>query len=105
MLKVAKVGVVTFTFSRQQCMKGMMKIVIPLSVQAISAQLRWPDNASIVERAFGDYVHSPVQRRTLLVHAFGKFFQKVQCRVVENGMNCIQPEGIEVILGNPFERV
>src|SRR5437870_12290915 len=103
MLKVAEVGVVTFAFSRQQCMKGMMKIVIPLSVQAISAQLRWPDNACIVERAFGDYVHSPGQRRALRVHAFSKCFGKFQCRVVQNGMECIEPEGIGVILGKAAE--
>ena len=38
-LEITEVRVIPFPLSGQQCMKGMMKIVIPLSVQAISAQL------------------------------------------------------------------
>src|SRR5262245_39857991 len=93
MLKGAEIRVVASAFGCQQGMKGMMKVVVPLSIQAVPTQLQWPNDASVVERAFSDHVHAPIQRRALLVDGFSQLFKKIQRRVVENGMNCIQAQG------------
>src|SRR5580700_975956 len=83
----------------------MMKVVVPLRVESVSAQFRWPNHPGIVERALRDDVDTAIERRVLLVDGGAKLLQKVQCGVIDNRMDCIETKGIDVVVHNPFERV
>ena len=83
----------------------MMKVIVPLCVQAVSAQFGWPDDPRVVECALRDHIHPPIQRGALLMDTFGKLFEEVQCGVIENRVNRVEPQRIEVIIGNPLHRV
>src|SRR5437762_10029868 len=83
----------------------MMEVIIPLRVQTVTPKFRLPYHTSIVQRAFGDHVHAPVESRSLYMHGRGEFFQKVQCGMIQYGVDGIQPEGVEVVVRNPLQRI
>src|SRR5712672_834095 len=81
----------------------MMKVVIPLRVESVSSEFRWSNDTGIVERAFGDDIHAAIECRPLFMHGFGEFFEEIQRRMIENGVNRIEAKRIKVIVGNPFQ--
>src|SRR5690349_11046792 len=59
MLKAAEVGIVTLAFFRQQGVQRMMKVVVPLRVEAVTAKFLWANQPGIVEGAFGNRINTP----------------------------------------------
>src|ERR1700732_5390400 len=52
----AEIGVISVSLAGQRRVDGMMEIVIPLGIQAHSARLRRPEDASVIPVAFHDHV-------------------------------------------------
>ena len=104
-LEVAEIGVVAFPFTSQQGVNGMMKIIIPLSVQAIATKFCWPYYASVIQCTLCDDIHTPIESCSLLMDGFGKFFENIQRGVIEYGVHGIKPQRVEVIVRNPLQRI
>src|SRR5205807_2236108 len=102
-LKIAEVDVIALTLPGQKSVQRMMKVIVPLRVESVSAQLRWTNHARVIQRAFGDDIRAAIERPALFVDCFGKLFEKVQCGVIENRMDGIETKGIDMVAGNPFE--
>src|SRR5919109_5007291 len=83
----------------------MMKIIVPLSIEAVTAQLRRPNQACVVQGAFRNDTHPAVQTGCTLVYRLAEFFQNIQSGVIENGVNRIEAKRVDVIVGNPLQSV
>src|SRR5258707_915101 len=83
----------------------MVKVIVPLRIESVSAQLRWPNDPGVVERALRDDIGAPIERRAFFVDGAAKLLHKVQGRVIENRMDGIETKRIDVVVGNPFEGV
>ena len=60
MLEPAKVLVITQPLPCDQGVKRMMKIVIPLRVEASAPELAWEQEAGVVQVAFRDQIEPPI---------------------------------------------
>ena len=90
-LKIAEINVVTGSFFGQQRVQRVVKIIVPLRVEPVSAKLCGPDQPGIVERAFSDDIDAAIERSALFMDGFRQFFQKIQRGVIEDGMNGVEP--------------
>src|SRR4030042_1096070 len=83
LVKVSKVFIVPVPFSRQKRVKAMMKIVVPLGVEAISAFLRKIDDPDIIEIAFGNDRDVTPQSLCLLMDCFSNVIQDMPGAEIE----------------------
>src|SRR5580704_3910250 len=83
----------------------MMEFIEPLGVDSVAAFAMRVEDADIVEIAFGNDPRLAAQVRRLGVKTVAKFGENVAGAKVENFMDRIQPQRIDVILGEPIESV
>jgi hypothetical protein len=83
----------------------MMKIIVPLSVQAVPADLTGANEARIVGGAFRKEKNLTIEFFCSLLHGFGEFFEKGIGRVIQDRVDRIQTEAVEMELGDPVKRV
>src|SRR5262245_23073810 len=83
----------------------MVKIVIPLGIEGIAPQLVWSDDAGIVQGTLGDGVNPPIQLFGASVQRQAEFFEKWLGGLIDNRMGGIEPQGIDVELGDPEEGI
>ena len=82
-----------------------MKFVVPLRIQAVSADSAGLDHANVVHVAFGDQPGLPPQSRCLLVKSLAQLRQNMDRTVVINVVNRVQPECVDVIFAEPIESI
>src|SRR5262249_43817914 len=104
-LKMTEVCVVALAFPGQQRVQRMMKIIVPLRIEAISSKLLGANDTRVVQRAFRDDVGPAIQLRAALMHGLADLLEKVQSGVVENRVNCVESQSVGVVVGNPLECV
>ena len=83
----------------------MMKVIVPLRIDPISAQFLRADETRVVESALRDRVDPPVQLCTSFLNAVCKFFENVLGGEIEYRVNGVKPKRIDMELGNPVKRV
>jgi hypothetical protein len=103
--ELAEVLVVSDIFSRQKGMKGVMEVVVPLRVQAVTSEFPRTDYLGVVEGTFGDDIDTSPESLCLLVHSRGQFFQKGIGRKIQDGVDGIDSEGINVKLRDPIKGI
>src|SRR4030095_15931369 len=69
----SKVLIVPRTLSREQCMQGMMEVVAPLCIQAISPEGWSTEQARVVQVTLGNHIDLPLQTLGLRVHNVCQF--------------------------------
>src|SRR5262249_18268060 len=89
-LERTEIDVVALAFLGQQRMEGVMKVVVPLSVEAVSAQVGRPDDARVVQRAFRDCVNSAVEGKGFIMDGLSGLFEEMESRSI---VDCV--DGIE----------
>ncbi len=89
---------------RQERMEGMVEVVIPLGVQAVSPKFPRADNARIIEVALGDDVDLPIEPLRLLVYGRGQL-QKRMGGEIQDAVDCIDPQGIDMKLRHPVQGI
>src|SRR2546426_5113129 len=104
-LEITEVYVVSLPLPGEQRVQRVMKVVIPLRIESISAQLTGPDQAGVVQRAFGDDIDAAIEVYASLMNSFRELFQNVHCGVIEDGVDCIQTQRIDVVVLNPLDSV
>src|SRR5262249_10669467 len=97
--------VVSPVFSREKRMDGMMKIVRPLGVHTVPSEFRPLDDPDIVQVAFGDEIKLPSDFSRKVIRMFGQLLEEGFGAHVQDGMDRIEPEGIDVVLLKPVDRV
>ena len=64
-----------------------MKVVVPLTIQAIASFGNWSNDSYIVQVALSNHMNDPAQPIGLGVHGFGQFTQYVTGATVEDAMD------------------
>src|ERR671919_407171 len=83
----------------------MVKVVIPLGIEAIAPELTWWDEAGIIQRPLGDDVNPPIQVLGASVQRQAEFLEKRLCGVVQDGVDGVESQGVDVELGDPEEGI
>ena len=105
LLEVTEILVVPAPIVGEQDVQSMVKIVIPLGIERIAPQFAWSDDAGIVQRTLGDGINPPIQALGTSVQRQAEFFEKRLGGVVDNGMDGIEPQCVDVELGDPEEGI
>src|SRR5262245_41166661 len=100
-----KIPVITAPITGEQNTQGMVKVIIPLGIERKASQLARPDDAGIVERTLGDGAYPPIQALGVSVQRQAKLFEKRPRGVIQDGMDGVEPQGVDVELGNPVEGI
>src|SRR5262245_52791020 len=83
----------------------MVKIVVPLAVESVSAYGRRIDDFRIVQGAFGNHDNLPVQRLGLRVNRRSDLLQNMVGAEVVDPVNRIESKGIDMVFGHPIESI
>ena len=105
MCKLTKVLIIPSLLTRQQCMEGVVEIVVPLGVKPIAPQPLRPDKLCIVEIAFRNEIHPAADPLCLLMDRGGKLLQERLGRKVQDGVHCIKSQGIDMKFRDPVEGI
>ncbi len=105
LLGAAEVGVVTRALAGQKGVDGVMKIVGPLSVQAVAAGARRIDQADVVEIAFGDDVHGTSESRGFGLGHLLDLAQDVPRPKIVDRVHCVDPQPVDMEVANPHPHV
>src|SRR5262249_606472 len=100
-----KIFVIAFPFPCEHDPQSMVKIVVPLTVESVSADGRRIDNFRIVQAAFGNHDNLPVQRLGLHVNGIADFLQNMPGAEADDSLNGIKPKGIDMVCGHPIESI
>jgi hypothetical protein len=105
MFKLPKILIIATPIAGEQDVQGMVKIVIPLGIEAIAPELTWSDDAGIVQRTLGDDVNPPIQVLGARVQRQAEFLEKRLRGVVQDGVDGVESQGVDVELGDPEEGI
>src|SRR3990170_7535942 len=102
---LSEVPVIAPLLASQERVQGMMKVVIPLGIQAIAACLTGVDDPDVVQIALRDHIDFSAQHFRFSVHRFPEFLQEVSRAEIEYPVDGIDPDGIDMILRDPVEGI
>ena len=74
--ELSEVLVIPRPFTGQQRMEGVVEVVVPLGIEAVSPQLPRPDNPRVIEGTLGNEVDPSVEPFRLIVHRQGQLLKK-----------------------------
>src|ERR1044071_5347176 len=103
--EVAVVPVITLEITRQQRAQRVMKIVVPLPIECISAALALLYQTRIVIGALRNEIDLAVEPQRFPFHRLDQLFDKGNRRMIENGVHGIEPERVDMKLADPLERI
>ncbi len=83
----------------------MVKIVVPLGIEAVSSKLWGSDHTCIVKGTFSNDVDLSVELLPSLVYSRGELREEGISRKVQNSVNGIDSQGIDVNFGYPVQRI
>ena len=105
LLELPEIPVIALAFSGDHHMQGVVKIVVPLGVEAHPPQFGGADQPGVVQGAFGDEINPATQVRGFQMNRPAEFFQERPSRKVPYGVHRIQAQGIDMELRDPVEGV
>ncbi len=82
-----------------------MKIIVPLGIQTIAAELAGANQTRIVRGALRKKKDLAIEVFCLQVDFICQLFEKGERRVIQDRMDRVEPQGIEVKFGDPIESV
>ena len=77
-------------------MQGMMEIVAPLCIQAISPEGWSTEQACVVQVTLGNHIDLPLQTLGLRVHNVCQFRQERVGRTVYDSVHGVEPQGVNM---------
>src|SRR5512146_3010159 len=83
----------------------MVEVVIPLSVESVSALRGSSNHPGIVAGAFSDDEDLSLESGDLTVHGLGELPQDVVGAEIIHPVDRIQTKPVDMVLGHPIERV
>src|SRR5512143_1920779 len=101
----AEILVIPALLCGDQRTEAVMEIIIPLGIEAVSADLCGIDDPNVVQVALGNDVHVPAKFLGTVMHSLAQFLQKMFCTEIEYPMDRVDPQGIHMKLRHPVERV
>src|SRR5579863_2212012 len=104
-LDSAKVGEVAIPGPGHQGMQRVVKIVVPLSIDPVTADYGWINHARIVQIALGDEPCLAPEQMRLPMEDVGHLVQQMIRSEVEDLVDRIEPQRIDVVLSQPVQRV
>jgi hypothetical protein len=81
LFEIAEIRVVAVPLAGQHRVQGMVEVVAPLGIEPVTADGWRPNQARIVEIAFGDEMEGPAQPPPALGDGFRQFRQRASSRV------------------------
>ncbi len=104
-IEAAEVAVVALMLTREDGVQAVVQVIVPLGVQPEAAQVRRADQPRVVQGAFGDQMDVPPQAFGKVFDRIGQLLQKRPGRKIQNGVDRIEPQGIDVAGDCPVQRV
>ena len=101
----SEIPVIPIPLPRKHGMERMMKIVVPLGIEAVSPLVARGDDSRIIEVAFRYKVYRPPKPPLLPAHRLVEFDKEVAGSQVEHAVNRINPQRVHVIFADPVQRV
>src|SRR5215813_8982237 len=86
-------------------MKGMVKIIVPLSIQFKPSGSSRTYETRVIERTFGDQIDLPIEFLCPVMDGFRKFLQEGNGRLVKDFVDCIQTQSIKPKVRDPIKGV
>jgi hypothetical protein len=100
----SEVGIVARSLAGEARVNGVMQVVAPLGVEREAGRLR-SEYARIIEVALADHDDFPLEPGALDVHRIRQLPQHMAGAEVVDPVDRIEPEPVDVVLGDPMERV
>src|SRR6476661_373665 len=105
LIKLAVVAVVPVELSGQERAETVVKIVVPLSIEAVSTALALAHQTRIVVGTLGDQINLPVEPRRFPFHRLRQLFDESDWRTIHDRVYGIDSKRVHVKLADPLERV
>src|SRR5690606_18859143 len=86
-------------------MQGVMKLVVPLRIEALPASFRRLHHARIIGVTFGDYHQLASQPHTQSRHLRRQLLQKCKGRGIYEAVRSVHPESIHAVVAQPHQGV
>ena len=99
----AEVHVVAALFGLEKGLHGMVEVVGPLCMEAISSELAGSDHADVIEVALGNEIEPSPDFNRPVFHILGKRLQKRTRAGVINAVNCIEAEAVHMKVREPVQ--
>jgi hypothetical protein len=100
-----KVLIVTISLVGQKGMKGVVKVIVPLGVKAISAKLMGTNYPGVIERTFREKMDMSVKLARPLMDGHSQLLEEWLSGKVQNGMDCIDSKRVNMKFRGPVERI
>src|SRR6266540_6693133 len=105
MAESAEILIITRRFPGQQAMQCMVKIVVPLCIDTVTADFRRKQQSGIVEIAFGDQVDLSSDPAPVAMDLSGKLLKEMSRSEIEDLVDRIQPQGVHMKFMDPVEGI
>jgi len=102
---VPEILVISVSFLCEERVEAVVKIVIPLSIQAISSLSRGVDDANIVQIALCDHCDLAAQILRLALNPLPDVQQDVSGAEVKDSVNGVYSDAVQMIFGYPVKGV
>jgi len=97
--------IITFGLARQHRVEGVVKIIVPMSVQGITTPLTRPQEPRIVAVALGDQHQAPPQFRFQRPDFQSQLRDERLRRIIYDGVQGIEAKTVKMIIAQPHKGV
>ena len=105
LVRAAEVLVITLLLTGEQGVQRVVKIVVPLRIQAVPSPLALAHEARVIAVALGDHPEVAAELGRQLIHARGDRLEDVQGRGIDDRVHRVEAQPVERILAQPHLRV
>jgi hypothetical protein len=102
---LSKILIISMPLPSEKGVKAMVKIIVPLSIEAIASFLGRIDDPDVVEITFSDHINSTTQFLCLSVNDLPDVVQNVPGTEIEDTMGGVDSKAVHVIFRHPVKGI